>query len=225
MTTAFGADIRIDFEYIPYKPTVWADKIDEMQELLERQEGPAWAAWAAISDEMYRHFIVSGPGWQEWARDYPESQSILIQSEDLSASMYNPASWAVHADANSATIAFTGAASPFYWEYHQEGRSRVTVGVNPFGFDDDDEDMGQPTWNLPARPFIYTTPALSNLIAGIYTSWLDAIINVTFGGAPGDAGTFTAYETKAQHLGGTVAFHGVTGRPVGIRGAGGRFIG
>ncbi len=97
-------------------------------------EGPGWAAWS--------------PTYEDFAMAYP-NVGILWQSGELVGSVTDDGNYAV----TMHTLEWTGAASPFYWEFHERG-----------------------TKKMPARQFVGLDEEAIAEITVIFDAYLDSVV-------------------------------------------------
>jgi len=145
----------LDIEWSP-SPAVVASDFYASAEALENLEVPLTASIPAVIGGIQQIFDSEGPGWAAWSESYaPYAQAhnvgILDQTGDLKESTGDPGDYAVIGD----VLGFTGATSPAYWIFHQEGTSK-----------------------MPARPFVSLTPESEMEVISIFEEWLASVISV-----------------------------------------------
>ena len=157
------ADIEIS---IYPDPMLIAAELDLAAKEIEIDPGPIIDSLGVLMASIEQTFMEQGPGWDAWSESYAASmgrrphgpllgqEMILIREADLLASTQDPANYVLSEDG----IEWDGGASPEYWEYHQEGTSK-----------------------MPARPFLRWTPNAVREIRALWTGWLGRKISVVRG--------------------------------------------
>lgn len=149
----------LEFGWHP-SPLVVAEDLAQAAILLHDFEIPLQLSIDPASKALERRFDNEGPGWAPWAESYaPFAEAypnvgILWQSGDLVGSVVDEGNY----DVGITTLEWTGAESPFYWEFHQMG-----------------------TRKMPARPFVGLDEVAIAEITVIFDEYLGVVADVAAG--------------------------------------------
>ena len=145
----------LEFHWFP-NPLVVAEDIKAGAFAVNNLEIPMELSIVPAGDAMTRTFGEEGPGWAAWAESYAPfalaypNVGILWQTGDLLGSVADEANFVV----TPRTLSWTGATSPDYWRFHEEGTSK-----------------------MPARKFVGLDEIAIAEIYAIFGEYLDGIVS------------------------------------------------
>lgn len=176
MSSFYELGGTIEFVWEP-EPFVVASQIYEIADYLENTAGPIELSAQVVRADIRERFQTKtspyGAEWAPWARDYPDSQSILIKSGALEAAASGEA-----VQTSLTDVFFDFGALPFYGPFHEFGaeRARFSQETRQFIKEFTGEEAGTNT--LPARPFAGASFEAEEKIVGIFDQWFAGAISL-----------------------------------------------
>lgn len=177
MSSYYELGGSIEFIWNP-RPEIVANEIFEISEYLENTAGPIALSRQIVQDDIRERFETKtspyGATWAPWARDYPDSQSILIQSGELRDAASGEA-----VDMTEDTVFFNFGALPFYGAFHEFGANRSSLDAETIKFLEqfsDGQGVVSGTNTLPARPFAGASFEAEEKIVAIFNRWFEGSI-------------------------------------------------
>lgn len=168
----------IEFTWEP-EPFVVASQIYEIADYLENTAGPIELSAQVVRADIRARFESKtspyGAVWAPWARDYPDSQSLLVKSGDLEAAASGEA-----VQTSLTDVFFDFSTLPFYGVYHEFGATRRSLDEETMNFlrDFGEGDVMGGTNTLPARPFAGASFEAEEKIVGIFDQWFAGAISL-----------------------------------------------
>lgn len=187
---AYGAmGGTITFDWVP-EPYVLADELFKIAGALEDTASPILlsreVAKGDVRDRFMSKTTPDGAAWAPWARDYPDSESILIRTHALMDAATGDAAYNVTTDA----LFFDFGALPFYGVFHEFGAERsagatADTGASTkeflkrakaLGLEVVGDLSGIGVNTLPARPFAGLSFEAELRIVEIFDQWFQGAI-------------------------------------------------
>lgn len=181
----------ITFDWVP-EPYVLADELFSIAGALEDTASPILLSREVAKGDVRDRFVTKtspdGAAWAPWARDYPESRSLLIRYRVLEGVATSDKAYEVTTD----SLFFDFGALPFYGVFHEFGAERSAGATSETGASTKEflqrakalglEVVGDLSGigvnTLPARPFAGLSFEAELRIVEIFDQWFQGAISL-----------------------------------------------